>query len=53
MVSRDDDVGKGGEIEIEIPYILKYLNLFLIMDVGIDQWIATVSLWICLRCNDI
>ena len=23
------------------------------MDVGIDQWIVTISLWICMRCNNL
>ena len=58
MVSRDDDVGKEGEnINREIAWNSLFLkiviNLFLIMDVGIDQWIVTISLWICMRSNNI
>ena len=57
MVSRVDDVVKGGEnINGEIAWnslFLKIAKLFLIMDVGIDQWIVTISLWIYMRCNNI
>ena len=48
MVSRDDDGGKRGEnINREIAWnslFLKIAKLFFIMDVGIDQWIVTISL---------
>ena len=54
-VSRYDDVGKEGEnINWEIAWNSEFLKIVRIIfnyDVGIDRWIVTISLWICMRCN--
>ena len=51
VVSKDDDVGKGEEnINWEIAWNSKFLKIagfILIMEVGIDKWSGTISLWIC------